>query len=138
MLSSWYDASAQWQHYGESAVKNMADDFRDILSPSGTGVRLSIKARAGARPGKSAERTPKIVQVAEGKRALEIAIAAPARDGKANQALLAFLAGELRLKKADLSIKAGTANRLKLIEITGNPQALYARVAGWLAGCGSE
>lgn len=138
MLSGWDNASGQWRHYGESAVKNMADDFRDILSSSGTGVHLSVKARAGARPGKSAERTPKIVQVAEGKRALEIAIAAPARDGKANQAILAFLAGELHLKKADLSIKAGTANRLKLIEITGNPQALYARVAAWLAGCGSE
>ncbi len=116
----------------------MADDFRDILSSSDTGVRLSIKARAGARPGKSEERTPKIVQVADGKRALEIAIAAPARDGRANQAILALLAGELRLKRADLSLKAGTANRLKLIEITGNPQVLYAKVAAWLAGCGSK
>jgi len=116
----------------------MAENFADILSSSDRGVRLRVKAKPGVRSGKSGERPVRIVQVAPAGLALEIAVAAPAREGRANEAILALLSEELRVRKADLSITSGATGRLKLIEVSGNPQALYAKVTGWLKAHGLD
>ncbi|NTU76763.1 MAG: hypothetical protein HGA90_02965 [Alphaproteobacteria bacterium] len=106
----------------------MTGDFSDLLSPFEGGVRLAVKAK----PGSSRARAPKIVELAEGKQAVEIAVAAIAEDGKANKALLESLAKELGLKKNDLRVKTGTSARLKLIEIHGNTAFLVAKITAWL------
>ena len=51
--------------------------------------------------------------------AIKIRLKAPAVDGKANRALLAFLAKRLRLRNRDLRLVTGETSRLKIIEVSG-------------------
>ncbi len=106
------------------------DEFHDILSSFEGGVRLAVKAKPGAK----GARAPRVVELAEGKRAVEIAVAARAEDGKANKELIGFLAGVMGLKKGDFGIKTGASGRLKVVEIQGDPALLRARAAAWLGG----
>ena len=49
--------------------------------------------------------------------ALKIRLAAPPVDGKANEALIRFIAETLGLPKAAVSLKSGQTSRQKVIEI---------------------
>ncbi len=109
---------------------SVPEDFSDLVSSFAHGVRLVVKAR----PGLSRARLPKIVPQADGKRAVEIVVAAMAEDGKANKAILEYLAKSLGLKKSALSIRTGSSARLKLIEIEGDSAALQAKINAWLVG----
>ena len=60
--------------------------------------------------------------------ALKIRLNAPPVDGKANAALLAWLAAELRCPKRDLSLLRGEASRRKQVQVALPEQA----VATWL------
>lgn len=53
--------------------------------------------------------------------AFKIKVQAPAVDGKANAALLAFLAETLGVKEGALRLVSGTAARDKVVEISGLP-----------------
>jgi uncharacterized protein len=55
--------------------------------------------------------------------AAKIALTAPPVDGKANEALVAFLAEALRLPRARIAIVAGAASRAKTVRITGKSVA---------------
>jgi uncharacterized protein (TIGR00251 family) len=55
--------------------------------------------------------------------AAKIALTAPPVDGKANEALVAFLAEALRLPRARVAIVAGAASRAKTVRITGKSAA---------------
>jgi uncharacterized protein len=92
------------------------------------GIRLSVKAK----PGASGTRMPKVVDIGEGKQAVEIAVAAVASGGKANQAILESIAEGLGVKKSDVTLKTGTSGKLKIIEIRGEPEVLAERLARWL------
>ena len=63
-----------------------------------------------------------------------IAVTAPPVDGKANVALLKFLAKQLRLPASALSISIGTGAREKVVHISGEPQALLERLQIWQEG----
>lgn len=59
--------------------------------------------------------------------ALKIRLAAPPVDGKANEALLRFLAETLALPRQQLRLKSGQSSRQKRIEIdTVTPEQLAA------------
>jgi uncharacterized protein len=58
--------------------------------------------------------------------AVKIALTAPPVDGKANEALIAFLADALRLPRARIVIVAGLTSRTKMIRITGKSAAEVA------------
>jgi len=58
--------------------------------------------------------------------ALKIALTAPPVDGKANEALIEFLAETLRLPRARITIVAGLTSRSKTIRITGKSAAEVA------------
>jgi uncharacterized protein (TIGR00251 family) len=58
--------------------------------------------------------------------ALKIALTAPPVDGKANEALIAFLAEALHLPRARVSLVAGVTSRTKTIRITGKSAAEVA------------
>jgi uncharacterized protein (TIGR00251 family) len=58
--------------------------------------------------------------------AVKIALTAPPVDGKANEALIAFLAEALRLPRARIVIVAGISSRAKTIRITGKSAAEVA------------
>ncbi len=58
---------------------------------------------------------------------LKIQLAAPPVDGEANDALLAFLAEALRVRRADVALLAGVSGRRKRVRIAGvAPQAAAA------------
>ncbi len=57
--------------------------------------------------------------------ALKIRLAAPPVDGKANDALLRFVADRLQLPKSAVSLKSGQTSRHKVLEVTGSsPEAV--------------
>ena len=62
--------------------------------------------------------------------ALKIRLAAPPVDGKANDALIRFIADTLGLAKSAVSLKSGQISRRKVVEVRG---ASVASVAGLLA-----
>ena len=53
--------------------------------------------------------------------ALKIRLAAPPVDGKANVALIAFVADRLGVAKSSVSLKSGQTSRRKVLEVTGAP-----------------
>ena len=53
--------------------------------------------------------------------ALKIRLAAPPVDGKANAALIDFVADRLGLAKSAVTLKSGQASRRKIIEINAAP-----------------
>lgn len=55
--------------------------------------------------------------------ALKIRLAAPPVDGKANEALVAFLARRLGIAKARVELVAGAASRAKRVRISGVSRA---------------
>ena len=61
--------------------------------------------------------------------ALKIRLAAPPVDGKANEALLRFVAETLGLPKSAVSLKSGQTSRRKVLEISGATSEAVARLA---------
>ena len=58
--------------------------------------------------------------------ALKIALTAPPVDGRANEALIAFLADALHLPRARVVLVAGATSRAKMVRITGKSAAEVA------------
>lgn len=61
--------------------------------------------------------------------ALKIRLAAPPVDGKANEALVKFVAETLGLAKSAVSLKSGQTSRRKVLEVTGTTPAVIAALA---------
>ncbi len=55
--------------------------------------------------------------------ALKIALTAPPVDGKANEALIAFIAEALSLPRARISLLSGQTSRSKVLRVTGKSAA---------------
>ena len=60
--------------------------------------------------------------------ALKIRLAAPPVDGKANAALIAFVADRLGLAKSAVSLKSGQTSRRKVLEVTAAPADTLERL----------
>ena len=61
--------------------------------------------------------------------ALKIRLAAPPVDGKANAALIAFVADRLGLAKSAVSLKSGQTSRRKALEVIGGDARQIAALA---------
>jgi uncharacterized protein len=61
--------------------------------------------------------------------ALRVRLLAPPVDGKANEALMAWLAREMGLPKRDVTLLRGQTSRRKLLSLN----APVAQVASWLS-----
>lgn len=61
--------------------------------------------------------------------ALKIRLAAPPVDGKANEALIRFIADTLGLAKSAVTLKSGQTSRRKVLEICGASLAAIAAFA---------
>lgn len=59
--------------------------------------------------------------------ALKIRLAAPPVDGKANEALIKFIAETLKLPKSAVNLKSGQTSRRKVLEISGTTVAAVSR-----------
>ena len=62
--------------------------------------------------------------------ALKIRLAAPPVDGKANEALIKFVAETLKLPKSAVNLKSGQTSRRKVLEVIG---AESSAIAGFAA-----
>lgn len=51
--------------------------------------------------------------------AVKISLTTPPTDGRANEALIAFLAGHLRVPRASITLLTGAASRSKTLRIEG-------------------
>jgi uncharacterized protein len=67
--------------------------------------------------------------------AVKIALTAPPVDGRANEALVAFLAEALRLPRARIAIVGGAASRAKTLRITGKSAAEVAAALSPVMSC---
>jgi len=89
------------------------------------GVRLAVRlSPRGSRNAMEGVETG-----ADGKSYLKIRLTAPPVDGAANAALIGFLADVLGVKKAAILIRSGETSRLKILQITGDAQALAHKLA---------
>jgi uncharacterized protein (TIGR00251 family) len=70
--------------------------------------------------------------------ALKVRLTAPPIEGRANEALIAFLAKQLGVRKSQVEIVAGTTSRRKMIRIIGlSAQEVEERLlglSGWQTG----
>ena len=80
------------------------------LTDSNDGCVLSVRAHPGAKRNA-------INGVHDG--ALKVSLTTPPTDGRANEALIAFLAEKLRLPKDRVALVSGQTNRSKVLRITG-------------------
>jgi hypothetical protein len=87
-------------------VVNLAEAVRS--HPEGASLR--VRAVPGAR-------VTEVAGLHAG--ALRVRVAAPPVEGKANAALLAFLAGRLGLRPRDLHLAGGASARDKLVVVRG-------------------
>ncbi len=60
--------------------------------------------------------------------ALKIRLAAPPVDGKANEALVKFVAEVLGLPKSAVNLKSGQTSRCKVLEVIGSDSQAIARL----------
>lgn len=60
--------------------------------------------------------------------ALKVRLAAPPVDGKANAALLAFMAEELGVPRSQVVLVGGAASRLKRLRVSGASEAAVNRL----------
>lgn len=94
------------------------------FAPARDGVRLAIRLVPKAK----ADRILGLAEEADGAIALKIAVHAAPQEGRANEALLRLLAQVLRVKRSDLTLVLGAADRRKLVHIAGEPAALMLRL----------
>ena len=80
------------------------------IRDSSDGCTLPVRVHPGARRNA-------ITGIHDG--ALKISLTTPPTDGRANQALIAFLAGELRIPRARVTLLTGATSRTKSLRIAG-------------------
>ena len=93
------------------------------------GVRLALRLT----PRASKNGVDGIVADADGRPLLKLRLVAPPVDGAANEALIAYLAKTLSLRKADITIRSGETSRVKILHLAGDSAAILHKLDAWLA-----
>lgn len=93
----------------------------DWLREAGAAITLTLHVQPGAK------RTE--VAGVHGD-ALKIRLAAPPIDGRANAALLEFVAQRLDLARSAIELKSGQTSRRKVLLVTGAPADTARRLLG--------
>jgi hypothetical protein len=81
-----------------------------ILRPTDGGCMLAVRVHPGAKRNA-------ITGTHDG--ALKISLTTPPADGRANQALIAFLAERLDIPRASITLAAGATSRAKTLRLIG-------------------
>ncbi len=104
-------------------LRNRAIMLQDteMLEPHADGVVVSVRVVPGAR-------ATEIALASAGM--LRIRVAAPAVEGKANEALLAFLANQLGVRTRDLALLSGERSRMKRVLVRGREAYEVATALG--------
>jgi hypothetical protein len=91
------------------------------LNATATGCTLSVRAHPGARRNA-------ITGTHDG--ALKISLTTPPTDGRANAALIAFLADHLKIARGRITLISGATSRSKTLHLEGlTPATLGAALA---------
>jgi hypothetical protein len=90
------------------------------------GITLCVKVQPRARRPGIGGLAPGV----DGPR-LRLAVTEPAEDGRANRAACTLLATALGLPAAAVSLLQGAAAREKLVQVSGDAEALAARMRDW-------
>ena len=93
------------------------------------GVRLALRLT----PRAAKNGVDGIAQDADGRPLLKLRLVAPPVEGAANQALIAFLAKSLSLRKADISIRSGETGRIKILHLAGDAATVLKKLDDWLS-----
>lgn len=94
------------------------------LTPGADGVRLAVRVT----PGASRDQVESVEADAAGRNWLRVRLAAPPVEGKANQALVRFLAKRWRLPRSAVTIASGATSRNKILTIRGDASSLAATI----------
>ena len=95
------------------------------LRATTSGCTLNVRVHPGARRNA-------IIGIHDG--ALKISLATPPTDGRANAALIAFLAEALNIPRAGITLTTGATSRSKTLHLEGlTPDALAAALEPSLA-----
>lgn len=86
--------------------------MKSWLRAEGEGSLITVHVQPGAR---------RTEIVGEHGDALKIRLLAPPVDGKANEALLSYLADKLALSRREVELRAGTTSRRKLVAVALAP-----------------
>jgi len=82
-------------------------------------------------PSAAKDRIDGIVADAQGKGVLRIAVTAVPEQGRANKAMIRFLAKTWRFPKSSLSLIQGAKDRNKVLTIEGDTSERYAYLLAW-------
>jgi uncharacterized protein (TIGR00251 family) len=93
------------------------------------GVRLALHLV----PGAARNGVDGIARDRQGRPVLKFQLTAPAVEGAANKALIAFLAKALSLHKSDISIRSGDTSRFKILHLAGESVSILSKLDTWLA-----
>lgn len=92
----------------------MINDLSSFVQDVADGCTLAVRVHPGARRND-------VAGLHAG--AVKISVSAPATDGRANEALIEFVAELLRTPRAQVSLVSGAASRSKVLRITGKNAA---------------
>lgn len=95
------------------------------VTPTATGVTVSIRVIPGAK----INAVEGLRETADGGEALLVRLNAIPEKGRANAALITFLAKTLGLPKSSITVTSGHTSRAKTLAISGDPQALSDTLA---------
>ena len=93
------------------------------------GVRLALRLT----PRAAKNGVDGVAQDGDGRPLLKLRLVAPPVEGAANEALIAFLAKTLSLRKADITIRSGETSRIKILHLAGDSATLLQKLDTWLA-----
>ncbi len=88
------------------------------------GVRLALRLT----PRAARNSVDGISSDADGRPLLKLRLVAPPVEGAANEALIAFLAKTLSLRKADIAIRSGETGRIKILHLAGDSAAIVRKL----------
>ena len=88
---------------------------------------LSLVVRLTPKGGRDA--IDGLETMGDGKAVLKARVRAVPEDGKANAALVELLAKALRVPRSAVSVATGQTSRVKMLEISGDPDALAEALA---------
>jgi uncharacterized protein (TIGR00251 family) len=91
------------------------------------GYSLYLQCKAGARR----NAITGIGQDAQGRAVLKLSISTPPVDGKANAAIIEFLAKEFAWPKSKLRWHRGTSSAHKTLAILGDPASIRKKLLSW-------
>jgi len=91
-------------------------------------VRLTVRVVARAKRTELAG----VAKDAAGRPTLILRLAAPPVEGAANAALIAYIAKALKLRQRDVTIELGQQSRNKVLRLSGDGDAIVARVQTWI------